>query len=86
MKTDREVHLMLRERKNGKTLEQAAARAGMSVPTARKYRTHANPFELDWPWVEQQLQRDPALQAKTLFVLLCEQHPARYVGNGSIST
>lgn len=37
MKTDSEVHLMLRERKNGKTLEQAAARAGMSVPTARKY-------------------------------------------------
>jgi hypothetical protein len=34
MKTDSEVHLMLRERKNGKTLEQAAARAGMSVPTA----------------------------------------------------
>jgi len=37
MKTDAEVHLMLRERKHGKTLEQAAARAGMSVPTARKY-------------------------------------------------
>ena len=37
MKTDSEVYLMLRERKNGKTLEQAAARAGMSVPTARKY-------------------------------------------------
>jgi hypothetical protein len=94
MKTDSEVHLMLRERKNGKTLEQAAARAGMSVPTARKYlraaqlpsalkaprtyRTHPNPFELDWPWVEQQLQRDPALQAKTLFALVCEQHPDRY--------
>jgi hypothetical protein len=94
MKTDAEVHLMLRERKNGKTLEQAAARANMSVPTARKYlrsakfpsalrhardyRTRPNPFSADWPWVERMLQRDPALQAKTLFALLCERHPDRY--------
>ena len=94
MKTDNEVHLMLRERKNGKTLEQSAARAGMSVPTARKYvrtaklpsalkqprtyRTRANPFATDWPWVEQQLERDGALQAKTLFGLLCERAPERY--------
>lgn len=94
MKTDAEVHLMLRERKNGKPLDQAAARANMSVPTARKYlrsaklpsalrqardyRTRPNPFSADWPWVELQLERDPALQAKTLFALLCEQHPDRY--------
>jgi len=94
MKTDSEVHLMLRERKNGKTFEQAAARAGMSVPTARKYvrtaklpsalkqprtyRTRANPFAADWQWVERHLKRDPALQAKTLFGLLCEQAPERY--------
>ena len=94
MKTDTEVYLMLRERKNGKTLEQAAARGNMSVPTARKYlrsaklpsvlrhtrdyRTRPNPFSADWPWVEQQLTRDSALQAKTLFSLLLEQHPDRY--------
>ncbi len=94
MKKDAEVHLMLRERQKGKTLEQAAARAGMSVPTARKYlrrgrlpstmqqprtyRTRANPFAADWPWVEQQLRRDPALQATTLFTLLCERVPDRY--------
>ena len=82
MKTDAEVHLMLRERKHGKSLEQAAAHANMSVPTARKYLrsakfpsalrhardylTRPNPFIADWPWVEHQLQRDPALQAKTL--------------------
>jgi hypothetical protein len=94
MKTDAEVHLMLRERKNGKSLEQSAARANMSVPTARKYlrsaklpsalrhardyRTRPNPFIADWSWVEQQLQRDPALQAKTLFSLLLERHPDRY--------
>ncbi len=94
MKTDTEVHLMLRERKKGKTLAQAAARAGMSVPTARKYlraakppsalkaprtyRTRTNPFDADWPWVETHLQRDRALQAKTLFSILCEQQPDRY--------
>ena len=94
MKTDTEVHLMLRERKHGKTIEQAAARANMSVPTARKYlktaklpstlrhartyQTRPNPFLTDWPWVEQHLRRDGALQAKTLFILLCEQQPDRY--------
>lgn len=94
MKTDTEVQLMLRARTKGKTLEQAAARAGMSVPTARKYlraaalpselkaprdyRTRANPFLADWSWVEQQLQRDSALQAKTLFTILTERAPERY--------
>jgi hypothetical protein len=94
MKTDTEVQLMLRTRKKGKTLEQAAARANMSLPTARKYlraaalpsqlktprdyRTRPNPFLADWSWVEQQLQRDPALQAKTLFTILTERFPERY--------
>lgn len=94
MKTDAEVQLMLRTRTKGKTLAQAAARAGMSVPTARKYlraaalpseikaprdyRTRANPFLADWSWVEQQLQRDAALQAKTLFTILTERYPERY--------
>jgi hypothetical protein len=94
MKTDAEVTLMLRTRTKGKTLAQAAARANMSVPTARKYlraaalpselrqprdyRTRANPFLTDWPWVEQQLHRDPALQAKTLFTILTERTPERY--------
>ena len=94
MRTDNEVHLMLRERKNGKPLERAAARAGMSVPTARKYlrastlpralkaprtyRTHPNPFAADWTWGKQQLERDSALQAKTLFTLLCERFADRY--------
>src|SRR5918912_4279007 len=76
MKTDHEVRRMLNERRKGKTQEQAAARASMSVRTARKYerlaqlpsqikkprgRTRPNPFEADWPWVQAQLERDPAL-------------------------
>jgi hypothetical protein len=93
MKTDHEVRRMLQERRKGKTQEQAAARASMSVRTARKYerlaqlpsqlkqprgRTRPNPFEQDWPWVCAQLERDSALQAKTLFDELCLLHPGRY--------
>jgi hypothetical protein len=93
MKTDHEVRRMLNERRKGKTQAQAAARAGMSVRSARKYerlaqlpsqlkqprgRTRPNPFAQDWPWVQAQLERDPALQVKTLFDELCLFHPARY--------
>jgi hypothetical protein len=94
VKKDAEVLLMKRERKKGKTQEQAAAASGMSTRTVRTYeqggvlpserkqphtwRTRANPFEQDWPWVQAHLERDPAIQATTLFALLCEQHPGRY--------
>jgi transcriptional regulator with XRE-family HTH domain len=93
MKTDHEVRRMRNERRKGKTQEQAAARAGMSVRTARKYerlaqlpsqlikprsRTRPNPFEQDWPWVQALLERDPALQVKTLFDELCLRFPGRY--------
>lgn len=68
------------------TQKVAAARAGMSERTARKYeqagalpsalkrphewQTRSNPFEEDWPWVVEQLERDPALQSTTLFARL----------------
>jgi hypothetical protein len=94
MKTDAEVLLMKRERAKGRTQEQAAARAGMGVRTLRRYeragklpsqirpprsyRTRPNPFTDDWPWIASCLERDPALQATTLFALLHEQHPGRY--------
>jgi hypothetical protein len=94
MKTDGEVGIVFRERAKGKTQEQAAARAGMSVRTVRRYehhgtlpsqlqqprryRTRPDPFADDWSWVEQHLTRDPALQATTLFALLCERRPEHY--------
>jgi len=90
MKNDHEVKLYMSERSKGSSQQVAAARAGMSERTARKYErvgklpselkrphtwvTRANPFEEDWPWVVEQLERDPALQASTLFALLCEKH------------
>lgn len=94
MKSNAEVLLMKRERAKGRTQEQAAARAGMSVVTVRKYehldklpsqvkqprqhRTRPNPFEEDWPWIKTQLEGDSALQGTTLFALLVERHPGRY--------
>ena len=94
MKTDREVKLMHRERGKGKSQEQAAARSGMAVRTLRKYervgqlpsalkpihtwRTRPDPFIADWSWVVEELQRDSALQAKTLFAVLQERFPGRY--------
>jgi len=94
MKTDAEVQMYLRERRKGKTQEQAAARAKMSPTTARKYeraaklpshlkeprtyRTRPDPFADDWPWVQSLLERDPALQAETLFRELCARRPGVY--------
>jgi len=101
MKSDAEVRLMKRERSKGKTQEQAAARAGMSVRTLRSYerggklpseakeprdyRTRANPFATDWPWITAELERDAALQATTLFALLARQDPTRYA-HGQLRT
>jgi hypothetical protein len=94
VKKDTEVKRFMQERHKGTTQRVAAARAGMSERTARSYeradklpsqlkrphtwRTRPNPFEEDWPWVVEQLERDEALQATTLFALLCERHPERY--------
>src|SRR5205085_668361 len=94
MKNDHEVKLYMSERSKGSSQRVAAARAGMSERTARKYEqagklpselkrphswaTHDNPCEEDWPWLVEQLERDPALQASTLFALLCEKYPGRY--------
>src|SRR6266480_4146833 len=89
MKKDTEVKLLMQETRKGTAQQLAAARAGMSERTARKYEqagqlpshlkrphtwaTRANPFEDHWPWVIAQLERDPALQGSTLFALIFEQ-------------
>jgi len=94
MKKDGEIQLLRNERRKGASQKLAAARSGMSERTARKYeragklpselkkprthRTRGNPFEQDWPWVESQLRRDPALQTKTLFALMTQAFPNRY--------
>lgn len=73
----------------------AAMKADMDRKTARKYvtagklpsemkaprdwRTRPDRFEEHWPEVEQRLREAPALEAKTLFELLVEEYPGRYV-------
>lgn len=73
---------------------RAALRAGMDRKTAGKYvrlgklpsevtkprswRTRSDPFEADWPWIEERLQAAPRLQAKTLFEALQDKWPGRY--------
>lgn len=94
MKKDREVRIYMDHRAKGVTQQVAAARAGLSEKTARKYeqsgklpsqlskprthRTRPNPFEQDWTWVVQLLEKDWALQASTLFELLCQKRPGHY--------
>ena len=78
----------------GMKLDRAAAVAGMSLPTARKYRrngrmpsemkeprtwrTRENPFEDVWPQIEAILQQEPRLKAKTIFEELQAKHPGRF--------
>lgn len=94
MKKDGEIKLLIDERGKGASQKLAAARAGVSECTTRKYeqvgmlpsqmkkarehRTRDNPFAGDWPWVEAEIRDDPALQAKTLLALLCAAFPGRY--------
>lgn len=94
MTTDRQVRLLMSLIKKGVPLSTAAAKAGMSEPTARKYRragqvpsqmkrerhwrTRVDPFEAVWPEVEGLLERDPGLQAKTVFEELVRRYPGRF--------
>lgn len=73
---------------------RGSARVGFSANTGRKYsdagklpselkkprhwRTRSNPFEADWPWIEDQLQVTPELEAKTLFEHLLRTNAERY--------
>ncbi len=54
------------------------ARLPSQLKQPRTYRSRADPFAEDWPWVTAQLKDDPALQSQTLFELLCDLHPGRY--------
>ena len=94
MTTDTQVRLLMRMLKQGVPLMTAAAKAGMSEGTARKYRglgklpsearvahtwrTREDPFEGVWPEVEGLLEADAGLQAKTVFEELGRRYPGRF--------
>jgi hypothetical protein len=77
-----------------KSLAVAAAKAGMSEKTARRYRdlgklpgevrprhdwrTRSDPFEEVWAEVRAHLDREPRLEARTLFDALQLQYPGKF--------
>jgi hypothetical protein len=94
MVSDQQVKRLWRLAQGKLTLEVAAAKAGMDPKTARKYlrgrrlpsemrqkhgwRTRPDPFVDVWHEIEQRLQIEPGLQAKTLFEYLQEREPGRF--------
>lgn len=80
--------------KTEETLATAAAKAGMDEKTARKwlrigkqpsevkkprtYRTRPDAFAEAWPEIEQLLELDASIEAKTIFDHLCRQSPEKY--------
>lgn len=101
MVTDGQVRLLMRRIQTEKSLAVAAAKAGMSEKTARKYRdsgklpgevrpshtwrTRLDPFEEVWAEVRAHLEREPGLEARTLFEALQRQYPGRFA-DGQLRT
>ena len=93
MVTDGQVRKLFRDLEAEKWLAVAARRAGMDEKTARKYRTlgalpstqklprtyrtRKDPLADLWPKVQERLEAEPRLQAKTLFEWLQKEHPGR---------
>jgi hypothetical protein len=91
--TDEQVKEVRRNLNRRSSLQYAAMKAGMDRKTARKYRdqgrlpsevraahtwrTRADPLVEVWPRLEELLQREPTLQAKTLVDWLQGQYPSQ---------
>ena len=94
MVRDGQIHRLRRDLDAGTPLATAARRAGMSEKTARHYRDHpglpsrrkvprtyrtrVDPFAAVWSAVEERLQAEPRLTAKTLFAWLRREHPGQF--------
>ena len=94
MITDAQVRRLMKRIHSGDTLVLAAAKADLDEKTARKYqrsgklpsqvkvphtwRTRPDSFDEVWPELERALERNPGLQAKTLFQYLQRQHPGQF--------
>ena len=101
MVTDRQVRLLMKGIQREKSLAVAAAKAGMSEKTARRYRdlgklpgevrprhdwrTRPDPFEKVWTEVRGHLEREPRLEARTLFEALQRQRPGEFA-DGQLRT
>jgi hypothetical protein len=102
MVTDKQVRTLFKMQNKHKFKYQAADAAGIDVKTARKYlnsgklpsqchpvhnwRTRKDPFEEDWPSIEQMLiESQESLEVKSIFDHLQNKFPGRYQ-NGQLRT
>lgn len=91
---DKQVRLLMKNLQEGKTLELASAKSGMSEKTARKYRdlgklpseckkerlwkTRKDPFEEVWDEIEFFLENNKNVEAKTIFEFLQKNHIGKF--------
>ena len=101
MITDRQVRVLMEMLGKGKSLIVASAKADMDEKTARKYRnsgklpseikvehtwrTREDPFSEVWEEIEEKLEINPGLEAKTLFEDLQRHYPGRFA-DGQLRT
>ena len=101
MVSDQQVRKLMKLVKTEKSLDVAAAKAGMSAKTARRYRaanaspsdlkkphtwrTHTDVFAGVWEEVSALLEVNPGLEAKTLFAELQRRYPGRFM-DGQLRT
>jgi len=94
MTTDKQVRKLMKLNQKEKRIGIAAAKAGMSENTARKYlrlgklpsqckgvrtwRTREDPFKEVWEVIKEKLETNPGLEAKTLFEWLQRENPGEY--------
>jgi hypothetical protein len=94
MITDAQVRMLRQFLGEGHPLFRAAMKVGMDTKTARKYRqadrlpsesittrtwrTREDPFQDVWPQLRDLLERNPGLQAKTLFEDLQGRFPGQF--------
>ena len=94
MVSDRQVRRLFMLIQQNETLSMAAAKAGLDVKTARKYRrlrrlpselhkprtwrTRKDAFAESWDELSGQLNLNPGLEAKTLFEALPRKYPGRF--------
>jgi hypothetical protein len=94
MVTDEQVRKLMKMIQTEATQAVAAAKAGMTDKTARKYlrlgklpsqtkqprdwRTRTDVFAEIWPEIEEILKRDASVEAVTIFDYLCRQYEGRF--------
>jgi hypothetical protein len=99
--TDRQVRVLMEMLGKGKSLVVAASKADMDEKTARKYRhvgnlpsevkaehtwrTREDPFSEVWEEIEEKLQINPGLEAKTLFEDLQRRYGGQFA-DGQLRT